>query len=160
MASMPTAKWPLDASVVTTQAWAAAGSTGGLLPAAGTVVLRSRNNQPNWNGTGNAAPFTCVRWVSAGNGMMPDCGGCGEKGNVCGTLGCSCSSKMVMPSWPSGYHGGRTPRVAGQVNGPWLTFESRHTSNDVPALNGPPFRKRGAEVVASGPPVAAGRPAS
>src|SRR5260370_1128893 len=150
MPSRPTAKWPFDASVVTTQAWAAAGSTGGLLPAAATVVLRSRNNQPNWNGTGNAEPFTCVRCVSAGNGMMPGPVGCGEKGNTSATFVFSSSSKNTMLSWPSGYHGGWTPAVAGQVKGPWLTFESRHTSNDVPALNGPPFRKRVAKVVASG----------
>src|SRR5258708_33988813 len=112
MPSMPTAKWPFEASVVTTQAWAAAGSTGGLLPAAATVVLRSMNIHPNWNGTGNDAPFTCVRWVSAGNGMMPRFGGCGETGNAGTWVGTSCSSNMVGPSWPGGYHGGCTPAAA------------------------------------------------
>src|SRR5579864_7790586 len=142
MASMPTPKWPFEASVYTTKAWAAAGSTGGLLPAAATVVLRSRNSQPKSKpaGSGKLAPPTCVRCVSAGNGIVDEFGGCGEKGNVCGTDGCSCSSKITMASWPSGYQQGRTPGVAGQVNGPWLTFESRHTSSEVPALNGPPFR--------------------
>src|SRR5215470_2564867 len=121
-------------------AWAAAGSTGGLAPASATVVFMSRNSQPKLNGTGNAGPLTWTRCVSAGHGMIPDTGGCGENGNVCGTTGCSCSSKITMPSWPSGYQGGCTPNVAGQVNGPWLTFESRQQSRLVPAENGPPLR--------------------
>src|SRR5579864_5966793 len=120
-------------------AWAAAGSTGGLLPAA-AVVFMSMYSQPKLNGTGNEAPLTCTRCVSAGHGVNDPVGGCGENGNVCGTTGCSCSSKITMPSWPSGYHAGRTPGVAGQVNGPWLTFESRQHSRLVPPENGPPFR--------------------
>src|SRR2546425_6596400 len=108
-----------------THAWAAAGSTGGLgLPE--TVVLRFRYSQPKLNGTGRAGPFTWTRWVSAGNGVRPWFGRHGETRQGGGVETRSCSSKISIPSWPSGYHGGR-PVVAGQVNPAWLTLESRQT---------------------------------
>src|SRR5579864_9297240 len=124
------------------QACAAAGSTGGLAPAAATVVFMSMYSQPKLNpdGNGSAVPPTCTRCASAGHGASDPVGGCGENGKLCGTDGCSCSSKITSPSWPSGYQAGCTPGVAGQVNGPWLTFESRQHSSEVPALKAPPFR--------------------
>src|SRR6202035_1234337 len=145
-ASKPTLYRPSALITISTQAWAADGSSGGLLPAAATVVFRSRNSQPKSNSTGKSAPPICVDCVSAGKGMIPCCGGCGEIGNVCGTCGCSCSSKITIPSWPNGYQAGVVPHL----KAPCLTFESRHTTNRVPPLKAPPLMKRPANSVASG----------
>src|ERR1700694_3634212 len=105
------AKWLNDDSVAITHACAACGSAGGLLPSTpASVQLRLRYIQPNWNGTGKAAPFTTTLCVAAGKGIRLSPGGHWEgvtedgvepaNGQKNGTVACSCSSKVVRPSWP------------------------------------------------------------
>jgi len=113
-----------------------AGSNGGFgLPE--IVVFRSRKSQPKVNGTRE------VRAVDQRSAeTQPGTAGCRlwrlrEKGKVVGVLTCSVSSKMSMPSWPSGNQLGR-PVVAGQVKGFWLVFESRQTMKLVPPVKSPP----------------------
>src|SRR6202035_728922 len=113
--------------MTSTQACSAAGSSRGTLPAGVTVVFRFKKIQPELNGTGRAGPPTCVDCASAGKGMRRP-GGAGETGAGCGTTGCSCSSKMTIPSSPSGYQAGEVPHL----KAPCVTFEPRQTTNCVP----------------------------
>src|SRR5262249_44948694 len=130
-----------------TQFWSAAGSSGGFgLPA--IVVFRLRYNQPNAYGTGSDEPPTCVAFASAGNGKSVGFRGCGDTGKPGVCCGCSCSSKITMPSWPSGYNDGPLP--AEQVNDSGTDLPSRQTCSVVPPLNAPPFRNRTAKSVANG----------
>src|SRR5262245_66013613 len=87
-----------------------------------------------------------VRCASAGHSRFVVCGGCGDTGKLCGVSGCSSSSKITTPSWPSGNHGGVVP----QVNGPWLVFESRQHSQLVPPSKATPFTNRPAKFVDNG----------
>ena len=56
---------PLGCRCTTTNDCDAAGSTGGLAPAAATVVFKSKNKKPVFfAGRGNEAPLVNVRWVA------------------------------------------------------------------------------------------------
>src|SRR5207248_129273 len=106
--------------------------------------------QPKVNDTGKLAPPTCVRFASAGNGIGVWFGGTGATENDGMVCGFSCSSNTTSASCPIGYHAGRTFGVAGHVNGPCFTFESRHVTKLVPPVKTPPLRNRPAKFVASG----------
>jgi len=87
-----------------------------------------------------------VRCASAGKGISPSCCGCGETGKVCATCGCSCSSKITIPSSPSGNQSGRLR----QGKEFWTILESRQAITLVPPVKSPPLMKRVAKLVASG----------
>src|SRR5260370_19994753 len=80
-----------------------------------TTVFRLITIEPEVNITGSADPPIGTICVAAGKGL-PDIK----------VWGCSCSSKAVIFSWPSGYHGG----VVLQANMPCTTLGSRHTISE------------------------------